>query len=179
MRSRQQACLAACPPACPPARLPACQMVRLTKPTTCASTCRNQVVERFHVAAPVSVLFDNPTIASLAEWISGQMRGGSVRAAPGMPPAPLHEGEAIFTAIAGISCRFPKSGIAGASRTTGVTSYWELTAGGMDTQSIVPLSKWDAGKNIEQGRGGLDFINARYTSIGTVGMQMHTWLEVS
>ena len=117
----------------------------------CCRWCRNAIAERFHVEAPATLIFDHPSIASLAAWLGSQLAaalGSSTAAVPDIAAqlagiaVAARDGAQPLAAVAGVSCCFP----AGTSGSAGLPSFWQQAASGVDVQTVVPLSKWDAGE---------------------------------
>ncbi|WP_207390455.1 type I polyketide synthase [Rhodococcus sp. ABRD24] len=82
---------------------------------------------------PASLVFDHPTVASVAEYLRQQIIGGSDRAASRVDS--ISESEPI--AIVGISCRFP-GGI------NSPEQLWRVLVDGTDVTSEFPADRgWD------------------------------------
>ena len=97
-----------------------------------AARISGELSERFGRPLPVTLLYDYPTINSLAAFLSQST------AAVGDIYVDRTSAESNFApiAIVGIGCRFP-----GASDPD---AYWNLLAGGIDAITEIPPSRWQA-----------------------------------
>ena len=77
-------------------------------------------------ALPATLIFDNPTIEAVADYLLGSARGEAA-------VAPAANNEAI--AIIGFGCRFPGDAVDG-------ESYWRVLRDGIDAISEVPRERW-------------------------------------
>lgn len=114
----------------------------------------NAITERWGVEAPPTLMFDHPSIAALAAWLTSQLAVSSGAAAG--PDAVALRSEALalrepaqhdapLVALAGVACRFPST-IDAAGAGTSLAGFWAQAAAGADVQALLPLSKWDAGE---------------------------------
>lgn len=101
--------------------------------------------------APATLIFDHPSIASLAAWLGAQLAAAQDGGAAAIPGSAAQLASTAFgprdgaqppAAVAGVSCCFP----AGSSGSSGLPGFWQQAASGVDVQTLVPLSKWDAGE---------------------------------
>jgi len=113
-----------------------------------ATECRNAIGERYGVEAPATLIFDHPTVASLATWLAACLAsGGGSSSAQLMTKQPDLVGatQTSIVALTGISCCFPSSS-SGSGSCSGPAGFWQQAAAGVDMQTVVPFCKWDAGK---------------------------------
>ena len=92
---------------------------------------------KFSVDLPLTFVFNNPTIASMSQYLVGVLQPESAMANDGHLKAlrdrPSPEME---LAIVGMGCRFP-GGVAS------LKQYWELICAGDQTSSNIPFERWD------------------------------------
>ncbi len=88
-------------------------------------------------ALPATLIFENPTVEALADYLLGSAR---VEAAA---VAPAAKNEAI--AIIGFGCRFPGDAIDG-------ESYWRVLRDGIDAISEVPRERWSLDEHFSSNR---------------------------
>jgi myxalamid-type polyketide synthase MxaE and MxaD len=81
---------------------------------------------------PASTLFEYPTIAKLAAYLTGE----DVHAERAAAEAQTHDPTREPIAIVGIGCRFPGAHTPAA--------FWELLADGRDAVTEVPSGRWDS-----------------------------------
>ncbi|KAJ1610357.1 polyketide synthase, partial [Cryptosporidium canis] len=97
---------------------------------------RNSICDCFEVTLPHTILFDYPTISSLANYINQKSISQS---RPDIGPDKVDINENIIdqnVAIVGIACRLPKN-------TTCLKELWELIKSSTCTVGRIPYNRWD------------------------------------
>lgn len=86
------------------------------------------------VELPATLVFDQPSVRKLADWISEKLSLNE----PSRLSAPVKNIESKSTAIAvvGIGCRFP-------GNVNDYATFWELLTSGSDAISEIPATRWD------------------------------------
>lgn len=92
-----------------------------------------ELENRLRRRLPPTLLYDCPTVESLARYLAGEPRRRQ-SSELAVPPAPTLSLEPI--ALVGVGCRFP--GAAGAA------AFWKLLIEGADAIGEVPPDRWDA-----------------------------------
>jgi acyl carrier protein len=102
---------------------------------------RQQLGSHFGLEVPVTVMFDYPTTAALAKFISSGLKSRSASEDPAtkdvMWQSPVYEAQhQAQTTLAGLSCRYP--GLA-----TGLGTFWKAAVEGCNLPEPIPLTRWD------------------------------------
>jgi acyl carrier protein/uncharacterized protein YkvS len=94
--------------------------------------------KKFGLKLPITLIFDYPTINTLAAYLSS-MLGSSGIVVPSETPRYVKRSspESTNVAIVGMSCRFP-GGIEGPAM------FWDVIQSGRSVVGKVPFSRWDA-----------------------------------
>lgn len=98
-----------------------------------------------------TLLYDYPSIQTLAEYLAGTPVSKDVTPIKVVPPS-SKDNQAI--AIIGIGCRFPKA--------NNPEVFWQLLRNGVDGISEVPTSRWDAHAFYEPSRSQRGKMNTRW-----------------
>jgi acyl transferase domain-containing protein len=111
---------------------------------------RNAAADAFGVPLPATLMFDYPTLASLAAFVVEQLaaqqaqRPAAWLAAPAALQARAAPGAGTTTvALTGLSCTFPTAPEDAISARSGVASFWGALAAGATLQAAIPLHTWD------------------------------------
>jgi len=98
---------------------------------------RDLLSEGLGLSLPASLVFDNPDLHTLTQYLSARMEGkSSVVIDTGKLGRALSLNEPV--AVIGMACRFP-----GGANT--IESFWELLKSGRDTVGDIPVGRWDSG----------------------------------
>jgi acyl carrier protein len=98
---------------------------------------RDSLADVFAIDLPTTVVYDYPTIASIADFIASSRRDRHAATKHSLIESMSSSFVGVTTSVTGFSARFPRC------ESDGIAGFWDAVRTEKDVPTLVPLERWD------------------------------------